>query len=208
MNTMAPRALAALVLALFVTPAALHADDEHALKLRSASFADGGRLPISAIFNAPDANGQNTCSPDGSAGGDTSPELHWTHVPDGTHSFVLVVYDVTASFTHWAMYDIPAGTRELPANAGAAGSGYGTQVSNDFGDLSYDGPCPPTAFMPFSHQYVFTLYALDRHLPAIPSQGDFPPGSEALYHALIAAARDHHILASASLTGYWSAISQ
>jgi len=49
------------------------------------------------------------------------------------------------------------------------------------------------------------VYALDIKLPTLPSFGDFLPGSQALYHALIAAARGGHILDSASITGFYSA---
>jgi len=68
---------------------------------------------------------------------------------------------------------------------------------------AYDGPCPPPQFMPTSHEHVFTVYALDMVLPTLPSYGDFPPGAEALYHALIAAGRGGHILKSASITGFF-----
>jgi Raf kinase inhibitor-like YbhB/YbcL family protein len=135
------------------------------------------------------------------AGDDESPELSWSNVPRGTRSFVVIAYDVTASFTHWAMYNISPKTRELPENAGVGGSTYGIQVGNDFGDLSYDGPCPPPAYTPASHSYVFTVYALDIVLPVLPTFGDFTPGSEALYHALIEGRWRNHILDSASIGG-------
>lgn len=92
-----------------------------------------------------------------------------------------------------------------------AGSTYGTEVNNDFlfGDLSYDGPCPPGApYTPAAHEYAFTVYALDTTLPTLPTYGNppynFPPGAEALYHALLKAGREDHILASASITGYYA----
>src|SRR6516162_4977228 len=75
-------------------------------------------------------------------------------------AFIVVMYDVTASFTHWGMYNIASTTTSLPQNAGVVGSTYGTQIYNDFGDPSYDGPCPPTTMTPLSHQYVVTVYAL------------------------------------------------
>jgi hypothetical protein len=117
------------------------------------------------------------------------------------------MYDVTASFTHWGMYNVSPGTTELPANAGAAGSRFGTQVNNDFGvgDLSYDGPCPPASLTPQIHHYVFTVYALDTKLPTFPSFGQFLPGAEALYHGLISAGQGGHILDSASISGFYSA---
>jgi len=163
-------------------------------RVTSTTFTNGGTIPLIMVWN------QCSAYPGGS---DHSPQLSWTKAPWGTRSFVLVAYDVTASFTHWGMYNISSRTTSLPLNAGVAGSNYGTQVSNDFGDLSYDGPCPPTQLQPISHEYVFTVYALDTVLPTIPSYGDFPPGAEALYHALIAAGRGGHILDSASITGFF-----
>jgi len=56
---------------------------------------------------------------------------------------------------------------------------------------------------PVSHHYVFTVYALDIVLPTLPSFGDFPPGSEALYNALIASGSGGHIGASASISGFF-----
>jgi phosphatidylethanolamine-binding protein (PEBP) family uncharacterized protein len=76
-------------------------------------------------------------------------------------SFVVALFDVTASFTHWGMHNIAAGTNSLPAGGGVAGSPCGAQVYNDFYDQSYDGPCPPVGVQPYSHQYVLTVYAVD-----------------------------------------------
>jgi Raf kinase inhibitor-like YbhB/YbcL family protein len=163
-------------------------------QVSSTTFTDGGTLPLITVYN--------NC-PAYPGGGDQSPELSWTKTPGNTRSFVVVTYDVTASFTHWGMYNISPQVHELPQNAGVAGSTYGTQVSNDFGDLSYDGPCPPTFLQPLSHMYVFTVYALDTMLPTIPSFGDFSPGAEALYQALIAAGQGGHIVRSASITGFF-----
>jgi Raf kinase inhibitor-like YbhB/YbcL family protein len=166
----------------------------HGLRISSSTFANNGTIPLSMVWN------QCSAYPGGS---DESPQLSWRGAPRGTRSFIVVAYDVTASFTHWGMYNVASSTTFLPQNAGVAGSSYGKQVSNDFGDLSYDGPCPPTTLTPLSHQYVFTVYALDVVLPVLQAYGDFPPGAEALYHALIAAARNGDILDSASITGYF-----
>jgi len=54
-----------------------------------------------------------------------------------------------------------------------------------------------------SHHYVFTVYALDVTLPTLPSFGDFPPGAEALYHALIDAGKCGDILETASIDGFF-----
>lgn len=163
-------------------------------QVTSTTFSEGETLPLSLVGN------QCQYYP---GGGNQSPELSWSNVPRGTRSFVVICYDVTAAFTHWGMYNISARTTELPENAGIAASTYGSQVANDFGDQSYDGPCPPPQYKPVSHNYVFTVYALDIVLPGLPSFGDFTPGSETLYHALIAAGRNGHILGSASIGGFF-----
>src|SRR6185437_3694208 len=173
------------------------------LQLTSSTFTDGGTLPLSTIHNSPNANGLNTCTADGGPGGNESPQLSWNHVPEDARSFAVIIYDVTAGFTHWGMYNISASTTSLPANAGTLKTSFGQQVVNDLGDMSYDGPCPPPDRTPTVHQYVITVYALDRHL-SVHAQGSFPARADALYHALIAAGRQHHILATASITGLFS----
>ena len=175
---------------------------EGRMKLRSDTFEDGATLPLSMIYN------NSSCTVNGVAGGNMSPQLSWKHAPDETRSFVVIAYDVTAEFTHWMMYNIPAGTRSLPENAGTSGSPYGVQTLNDFFSVAeYDGPCPPTNFGPTVHQYVFTVYALDRMLPIIPPPfgGLAGVGPEGLYHQLLGEHGRSHVLASASITGYYSA---
>ena len=100
-------------------------------QLHSTEFFNNGIIPLSAVLNN-QVNGVNTCSANGAAGGDRSPELFWTGAPWGTESYVVVLYDVTAAFTHWGMYNIKGNAIGLPVNAGAAGSAYGTQILNDF----------------------------------------------------------------------------
>jgi Raf kinase inhibitor-like YbhB/YbcL family protein len=172
-------------------------------RLSSTTFSNDSTLPLSTILNN-QVNGVNTCTANGAAGGDESPELSWTGAPRGTRSFVVVLYDVTAAFTHWGMYNIAGDVNQLPENAGQAGSKYGTQVENDF-DLGqqYDGPCPPANVPPDAHQYVFTVYALSTPL-VLPSSANFPANGETLYHGLIEAGEQGAILGKASLTGFFS----
>jgi Raf kinase inhibitor-like YbhB/YbcL family protein len=202
------RSLLAIPAALLLTAGTSAAwDDDQRMTLRSATFTDGGTLPLSMISNIPGANGQNSCTASGAAGGNQSPQLSWHHAPPDTRSFVVVAYDVDAQFTHWVMYNIPADTTSLADNAGVPGSSVGVQNGNDFFQPNYNGPCPPTTLMPFSHQYQFTVYALDRFLPVVPTFGDFvPAGPEGFYQELIAASRQGHVLASASISGYFSAV--
>jgi Raf kinase inhibitor-like YbhB/YbcL family protein len=173
------------------------------LEVSSTTFVENGPLPDSVIYNYL-SNGVNICTANGAVGGDQSPQLHWSGAPYNTRTFVVVLYDTTAAFTHWGMYNIAAHVRTLPANAGAAGSTFGSQVNNDFGDQSYDGPCPPAGVAPDAHHYVFTVYALDTTL-TLSSLANFPANAETLYHSLLQAARDGHILASGSIATYYSA---
>lgn len=95
-------------------------------------------------------------------GGNVSPALEWTGVPDGTRSLALIVDDPDAPsglFVHWLVYGIKPGVNtleeHLPATAELPG---GTrQGRNGFGDLGYGGPKPPSG----THRYFFHLYALD-----------------------------------------------
>ena len=116
-----------LALALFstVVATAQNQDDRGDFRLSSTTFRNGGRLPLSMAL------GSNHC-PFVTGGGDTSPELSWTNAPVETQSFVVTMFDVTASFTHWGMYNISPDMRQLPQNAGIAGSTFGQQVFNDF----------------------------------------------------------------------------
>jgi Raf kinase inhibitor-like YbhB/YbcL family protein len=192
-------------------PIVLNAADDASgrhFEVHSTTFQNGATFPLSMIFTfAASPGGPNICTADGSAGGNQSPELFWSGAPERTQSFAVIMYDVTASFTHWGIYNISANTTELPANAGVANSKFGSEVTNDYGlgDLSYDGPCPPTSVNPTTHLYVFTVYALDIKLPTLSGFGQFLPGAEALYNAVIAAKEGGHVLASASISGTYSA---
>jgi Raf kinase inhibitor-like YbhB/YbcL family protein len=142
-------------------------------KLTSPSFASGGLM-----------NARHTCD-----GQNLSPELQWTHVPEGTRSFALIVDDPDAPsgrFTHWLLFDFPASTHGLAEGT----SGIGVPGQNDFQQVGYGGPCPPPKDGP--HGYFFTLYALDVDSLELP-QG-------ATRHE-IEGAMEHHILDHAELVG-------
>jgi len=168
---------------------------QHRFQVSSTTFTDGGQLPLSMVL------GSNNCQYI-SGGGDQSPEVSWSNTPRGTRSFVVTLYDVTAAFTHWGMYNIPTKTTELPEDAGVSGSTYGMQIFNDFYlGAEYDGPCPPNNYTPYVHDYVLTVYALDTdlYLPSAPP--NFPANAETLYRAMF-----DHVLASASTHGYLSSV--
>jgi Raf kinase inhibitor-like YbhB/YbcL family protein len=211
-NTTRSRRRATLALAMAVTAlsAASFGDEEPLwwdggakLVVTSDTFKQNGALPDSMIYNdAP--SGVNLCTANGALGADKSPQLSWKHVPPNTRSFVVVLYDPTAAFTHWGMYNISGSARSLPENAGVPDSKFGQQINNDFGDLHYDGPCPPAGVAPDAHHYVVPVYALDTELRIKAASVNFPAGAETLYHALIHAARDGHILGSGSIGTYYS----
>jgi Raf kinase inhibitor-like YbhB/YbcL family protein len=116
-----------------------------ALTLTSSAFRDGDPIPT-----------EYTCD-----GADRCPELRWDGAPEGTRSFALIVHDPDAprgDFTHWVLFNIPAGVREIPA--GAEPGDIGDAGTNDFGNLGYGGPCPPPGHG--RHRYYFLLYALDQ----------------------------------------------
>lgn len=179
-----------------------HGNSRHPFHLQSTTFVSGETVPLSMVHEIP-FNSVNACSIDGSTGGNESPELSWTHAPRATESFTVIMFDVTASFTHWGMYNIPAATTELPENAGVVGSPFGQQIFNDFFDQAYDGPCPPPNYPPNVHRYLVTVYALDEQLN-LPSSANFPTTAETLLHALLNASLNGHVLARATIVGLYS----
>lgn len=132
-------------------------------------------------------------------GGDTSPELRWTNAPSEAKSFALIVDDPDAPagiWVHWVIYNIPAGTHELPAGMAKTATGSrGQQGMNDFRKIGYGGPCPPPGK---SHRYFFKIYALDAQLPVEPRATKRD----------IEAAIQGHVLATGELIGTYQRHSQ
>jgi Raf kinase inhibitor-like YbhB/YbcL family protein len=162
----------------------------------STTFENNGFIPASMVFSGILGS---TCT-----GGNQSPELSWTRAPGNVRSYAVVLFDVTASFTHWGMYNIPVTTTELPQNAGVAGSTFGAQVLNDALNFGYSGPCPPPDIVKKGiHTYVFTVYALDTQLELPFPSPDFPPTGAALFRAMIG-----HVLDTARITGLFKCTDQ
>lgn len=152
-----------------------------ALVLRCRAFRDGEPIPR-----------EHTCE-----GEDLSPELAWSGVPAGAKSLALIVEDPDApdpaapkkTFTHWVVYDIPPGARELARDIRdedglPEGGRMGT---NDYRKMAWGGPCPPRG----RHRYFFRLFALDTTLPNLVG----PTRRELL------AAIDGHVMEEATLMG-------
>jgi len=111
-----------------------------AFRIFSNAFSEGGLIPQ-----------LNSCD-----GADVSPSLEWSDAPKGTRSFALLVEDPDApmgTWTHWILYDIPAGVHTLPQGAARVG----IAGTSSFGRPGYGGPCPPAGR---THRYYFRLYAL------------------------------------------------
>ena len=146
-----------------------------AFQLFSSAFTDGGWIPD-----------LHTCQ-----GADISPSLEWANEPAGTRAYALIVDDPDApagTWNHWLLYDIPPKVHNLAQNWKAAG--LGVIGKNDFGKLSYGGPCPPKGHGP--HRYFFRLYALDVDTLGVPA------GAK---RAALDAALKGHILAEAVFMG-------
>lgn len=105
-------------------------------------------------------------------GGNVSPPLEWSQVPDGTEELILFVEDPDAGktpFLHWLVTGISPGSRGVAEGAVPEG---GQEWPNDFGTTGWGGPNPPRHEDP--HRYFFRLYALERplELPAAPHVPD------------------------------------
>ena len=70
--------------------------------------------------------------------------------------------------THWIVYDMPVSMILLPKRMAEAAKIPGgiMQGTNAFGLTGYSGPCPPAGE---THQYIFTIYALDAKLDIAPA---------------------------------------
>lgn len=122
----------------------------------SSAVVDSG--PISGFtITAPWPDGgvvdaRYTCT-----GEDAAPILQWSNVPPDAAELAVVVIDPDAdNFVHWVVAGISPGVtgiagRELPPGA--------VQGVNGFGNLGWNGPCPPAGE---SHAYRFEVHALSQ----------------------------------------------
>ena len=106
------------------------------MKIQSSSFDHQRPIPSQLAFGKPDPETHFTF------GGNRSPHLAWSEVPEGTRSFALICVDPDVpsvgddvnqegrsvpadlprvEFFHWVMVDIPADVRELAEGAASDG---------------------------------------------------------------------------------------
>ena len=87
-------------------------------------------------------------------GGNAWPQLSWSDPPAGTQSFLVMVLDEGAGdFLHWVVFDIAPTVLQISDSGPVPGG----QTLNDYGQLGYGGPCPPSGEI---HTYIFRVYAL------------------------------------------------
>lgn len=145
--------------------------------LTSSAFRQGGMIPARYGYH----------------GGNVSPDLAWSDLPEGTQSLALVVDDPDAPggrWLHWTVYGLDPAQGSLPEGIAidAILPDGARQGLNDFRWVGYGGPCPPSGP---PHHYRFRLYALDTTLT-------LPAGAvlDALNRAI-----QGHILGRAELVG-------
>lgn len=123
-------------------------------------------------------------------GGNRSPGLRWSSVPDGTTELALVMHDpdapMTDGFTHWVVTGIDPSSAGI--EEGQPGTGSSITGPNEVGEAAYMGPAPPPGHGP--HHYFFHLYALDTSL------GDQPLSRPELLERI-----DGHIIEQARVVG-------
>jgi Raf kinase inhibitor-like YbhB/YbcL family protein len=144
------------------------------MKISSSAFQEGGAIPEK--FSK---NGQNV-----------SPELRIEGAPAEAKSLALIVDDPDAPvglFTHWLVWNIDPKTTEIAESGAPNGAVQGT---NDYPNLGYGGPQPPSG----THRYYFKIFALDRML-------DLKSGAK---RREVDAAMRGHVIGQGELMGRYS----
>jgi Raf kinase inhibitor-like YbhB/YbcL family protein len=140
------------------TPATPAAPAKPGLTLTSTAFEDGGIIPNKYTMAAAPAAA-------------VSPKLAWTHVPDGTVSFALILHDpdtslnhTTEEVLHWMIFNIPGTATELP-------EGVGDQANLPDGSIQALNRAKKVGYMGMGagaagpyHHYTYELFALDTKL--------------------------------------------
>jgi Raf kinase inhibitor-like YbhB/YbcL family protein len=122
-------------------------------------------------------------------GEDVSPELSIVGIPADAESMAVTVNDPdapTGVWNHWVEFDIPIDSNSLTIPS--ASDPLGVRGANSWNLGGYMGPCPPPGE---THNYVFTVYALDSRL-------DLAAGVPATQ---VEAAMDGHVIDSVELIG-------
>ena len=115
------------------------------MQLSSQAFTNGGKIP-----DKYSKYGENKIPP-----------LHIEGIPERARSLALIVDDPDASsgtFNHWVLFNMDPHTKDIKEDSVPV---MATQGRNDWGDVEYGGPRPPSG----EHRYFFKAFALDTVLP-------------------------------------------
>jgi Raf kinase inhibitor-like YbhB/YbcL family protein len=140
-----------------------------------AGGGGSGGMPAPFVLSSPGIDRHDDCSKDNKGPCDTidakntletiggqnqSPELDWGPGPAGTLSYAIGLHDTSngpTGYTHWVVWDLPAGTQMLPANLqhkAKLDMPAGAQQSSFQPDNAYAGPGA------HGNVYEFKVYAL------------------------------------------------
>ncbi len=167
-------------------------------KQQRAEFNYHKSIPQTVVLSSDDfVHDEMMPSPFSGKGDNKSPELHWSNLPAGTKSLVLLMtdYDGPAPYfklttvSHWVLYNIPAQVHVLPqaVTANQLKADHIAAGINYTGGVDYAGPKPPIGV----HRYFFRVYALS--VPALDLES---PGKQE-----IMAAMEGKVLAYGELVG-------
>ncbi len=121
-------------------------------------------------------------------GENLSPALDIEGIPANAKSLVLILDDPdspSGTWDHWILFNTPI-TGKILEDSIPQGA---IQGKNTWGKSEYGGPCPGSG----THHYKFKLYALDTTLNL----------DEKATKSQVESAMKSHILAQASLTGFY-----
>jgi len=119
--------------------------------------------PSFTVTSADVRDGQPLSDDQVAAKGNTSPQLSWSDVPEGTQSFVVTCFDPDAptpsGYWHWVLVDLPADVTSL--DTGAASDplpGKAFHCRNDGGEKGFLGAAPPPGDQ--VHRYFYVVHAV------------------------------------------------
>jgi len=115
------------------------------MRLTSQAFTNGSKIPDKYTMY-----GENRIPP-----------MHLESVPEKARSLAVMVEDPDAprgNFCHWLLFNMDPRIKDIKEDCVPV---MATQGKNDFGQVEYDGPKPPSG----EHRYFFNAYALDTILP-------------------------------------------
>jgi Raf kinase inhibitor-like YbhB/YbcL family protein len=144
------------------------------MKITSQAFGDGTKIPDKFT-----KYGENRIPP-----------IHFEAIPEKARSLALVVDDPDApdgTFTHWLLFNVDPKIKDIKEDCVPV---MATQGRNDFGEVEYDGPKPPSG----EHRYFFKAFALDTVLPL----------SRGINRETFEREMNGHVLDSATLMGKYA----